>query len=378
MSQIQTFYAPSGRKNLNELMKEYELILSNQLTVSILNGIPLSVLVLNKERQMVFANRTFLNLINISEIASILGMRIGELLGCHSSAKGPDGCGTSKSCISCGATKSVLDSIDNGIGNEEVTLSSSTMEMMHLNIKSEVINFGGTEFILLSLQDISSEKKKLMLERIFYHDILNSAHNISSMAELISSDDTQENKDEYLGMLTKSTSGLIDEINTHRILTNGNLGDYISQPVKINSFKLFKELKSEFESLSDGQIVISLDKRSENFYFITDRVLIRRVITNMIKNAIEAENNHGKITIGLMALKEKGAMLWVHNQTYMNEQVQLQVFNRSFSTKGPDRGLGTYSMKLLTEKFMKGKISFTSSPSNGTTFIIEIPDMKLE
>lgn len=378
MSQIQTFYAPAGRKNLKELMKEYELILSNQLTVSILNGIPLSILILNKERQLVFGNKAFLDLLKVSEIAPILGMRIGELLDCPSSAKGPDGCGTFINCFACGATKSVLDSINNGIGNAEVTMKSSTSEMMHLNINSEMINFGGTEFILLSIKDISSEKKKLLLERIFYHDILNSAHNISSMAELISSDDTQENKDEYLGLLTKSTSGLIDEINTHRLLMNGNPGDYISKPVKINSLILFKELKSEFESFSDGQIVISLDKRSENFQFIADRVLIRRVITNMIQNAIEAENNQGKITIGLMALKEKGAMLWVHNQTYMDEQVQLQVFNRSFSTKSPDRGLGTYSMKMLTEKFMKGKISFTSSPSNGTTFIIEIPDMKSE
>jgi signal transduction histidine kinase len=376
MSLIQTFNVPAGRKNLKELMKEYELILSNQLTVSILNGIPLSILLLNKERQMVFGNKAFLDLMKVGDIVPVLGMRIGELLGCPSSEKGQDGCGSSKSCLTCGATKSVMDSINNGIGNEEVTLSSSTMEMMHLKINTEMINLGGTEFILLSLQDISSEKKKLLLERIFYHDILNSAHNISSMAELISSDDTQENKDEYFGLLMKSTFDLIDEINTHRLLTNGNPGDYISQPVKINSLLFYKELKSEFESLSDGQIIISLDKRSENFYFTTDRVLIRRVITNMIKNAIEAESNKGKITIGLMALKEKGAMLWIHNQTYMSEQVQLQVFNRSFSTKSPDRGLGTYSMKMLTEKFMKGKISFTSSPSNGTTFIIEIPDMK--
>lgn len=378
MSQIDTFFAHLVRKNQKELTKEYELIQSNQMMVSILNGLPISILILNKARQLVFGNRTFLKLMKISDISVILGKRFGEFMGCPSSDKGFEGCGSSQNCFSCGAKRSIVNCIENGSGSEDVTMLNADLEMLHLNVSAEMINFDGVEFLLLSLKDISSDKQKILLERIFYHDILNSAHNISSMAELISSEDAKENKDEYFGLLMKSTNDLIDEINTHRLLTNGNQNDYISRPVKINSFVLFKEIKTEFESVSEGGILISLDKRSENFTFTADRVLVRRVITNMIKNAIEAERNQGKITIGLMTLKEKGTMLWVHNQSYMDEQVQYQVFNRSFSTKGPDRGLGTYSMKILTEKFMKGKISFTSSPSNGTTFIIEIPDMKLE
>lgn len=36
---------------------------------------------------------------------------------------------------------------------------------------------------------------------------------------------------------------------------------------------------------------------------------------------------------------------------------QLQIFQRSFSTKGKGRGLGTYSIKLLTERYLKGTAS---------------------
>jgi sensor histidine kinase regulating citrate/malate metabolism len=57
----------------------------------------------------------------------------------------------------------------------------------------------------------------------------------------------------------------------------------------------------------------------------------------------------------------------------MPRSVQLQVFNRSFSTKGAGRGLGTYSMKLLTERFLGGRVWFTSTREAGTTFYASYP-----
>jgi sensor histidine kinase regulating citrate/malate metabolism len=53
----------------------------------------------------------------------------------------------------------------------------------------------------------------------------------------------------------------------------------------------------------------------------------------------------------------------------MPDDVQLQVFKRSFSTKGAGRGLGTYSMKLLSEQYLNGRIALISSPQAGTTFV---------
>jgi signal transduction histidine kinase len=57
----------------------------------------------------------------------------------------------------------------------------------------------------------------------------------------------------------------------------------------------------------------------------------------------------------------------------MPESVRLQVFKRSFSTKGSDRGLGTYSIKLLTENYLGGEVGFASEEGNGTTFWVKLP-----
>ena len=58
----------------------------------------------------------------------------------------------------------------------------------------------------------------------------------------------------------------------------------------------------------------------------------------------------------------------------MPANVQLQMFQRSFSTKGRGRGLGTYSVKLLTEKYLQGRIAFTSTSEAGTTFAVTHSD----
>ena len=56
----------------------------------------------------------------------------------------------------------------------------------------------------------------------------------------------------------------------------------------------------------------------------------------------------------------------------MPDIIQLQVFKRSFSTKAKDRGLGTYSVRLLTTKYLKGKVSFISNEPDGTIFYVEL------
>jgi sensor histidine kinase regulating citrate/malate metabolism len=66
-------------------------------------------------------------------------------------------------------------------------------------------------------------------------------------------------------------------------------------------------------------------------------------------------------------------MIEVTNPGEMPESVQLQVFKRSFSTKGTDgRGIGTYSMKLFGEKYLQGEVGFSCRNGN-TSFYIIIP-----
>lgn len=96
------------------------------------------------------------------------------------------------------------------------------------------------------------------------------------------------------------------------------------------------------------------------------------MIGNLIKNALEASSPGQTVTVTF----ENGASpkFSVHNQSVMPEPVKLQIFQRSFSTKAAHgRGIGTYSVKMLAERYLKGNVSFRSEPGEGTTFSVTFP-----
>jgi signal transduction histidine kinase len=130
------------------------------------------------------------------------------------------------------------------------------------------------------------------------------------------------------------------------------------------------ELYSSNLLAKDRTIETSPDQASVTI--TTDRVLLKRVISNMVKNALEGCRPGSIVTLGSNLVKD-GVQIWVHNPGYMSREVQLQIFQRSFSTKGSGRGLGTFGIKLLTERYLKGKTTFSVSPDDGVIFSVILP-----
>ncbi len=106
---------------------------------------------------------------------------------------------------------------------------------------------------------------------------------------------------------------------------------------------------------------------------MTDVVLLRRVLVNLVKNAVEASSPGEQVTV---RAREDGdeIVFEVHNPGVMPIAVQRQIFQRSFSTKeGHGRGVGTYSVRLFTERHLRGHVSFESREPEGTTFRVRVP-----
>ena len=149
--------------------------------------------------------------------------------------------------------------------------------------------------------------------------------------------------------------------------------ELVVRPTKVNALALLRQvtdLYAEHKVTKDRHIRV--DRHAKSIEIISDAVLLGRVIGNMTRNALEASPPGADVTLGCKVV-EKDIQFWVHNSTFMPRDVQLQVFQRSFSTKGHDRGLGTYSIKLLSERYLHGSVSFTTSRKEGTTFRARYP-----
>ena len=111
---------------------------------------------------------------------------------------------------------------------------------------------------------------------------------------------------------------------------------------------------------------------SESFAFVSDDSLVKRVLENMLKNGLEASAEGETVTLRF-GKSAGNAWFEVHNAGCMDETVKRQVFRRYFSTKGQDRGLGTWSMKLLAEDYLGGSVGFHSTAEEGTVFTLTLP-----
>ena len=119
----------------------------------------------------------------------------------------------------------------------------------------------------------------------------------------------------------------------------------------------------------------TLDEKwpEENIKLETDALLVSRVLGNMIINALGASAEGA--TVRITTRVEPGHITWeIWNNGFIPADVQKRVFQWHFSTKATfGRGLGTSSIKLFGERYLKGKVSFDSSESNGTTFRFWLP-----
>jgi signal transduction histidine kinase len=259
-----------------------------------------------------------------------------------------------------------IESVDEcSLTNEKITFD--------LRVHSTFTKAYGEELIICSLFDISNEKRRGVMERIFFHDIMNTINGISGIAHVLPKVGSDK-LPVYLSHLTRLMNSLTEEIQSHRVLTMAEKNEYRVAQHQVLSLDFLRDETEKYQqmaSLETKEVCITDD--SENHSFVTDKTLLSRVLGNMIKNAIEAESSGALIEVRVRKTDDQYLQFSVHNDSVISERNQLQVFSRSFSTKGENRGLGTYSMKLLTEKYLKGSISFVSRKNHGTTFTVQLP-----
>jgi signal transduction histidine kinase len=368
----ETKFAPAERASEAEVRGQHQGLSSIPFFEQVLDSVPDILVFLNEQRQVVFANKAVFSFLGVEPTPDVLGHRPGEALGCVHATETEGGCGTTEFCQTCGAVQAILAAQRGTPEAKECRIAlQDSGDALDLKVSTVPFEYRGEQFTVCGLQDISHEKRRRALERTFFHDVLNTAGGLRGFVELLLESDPEEIP-EVANTVNKISRQLIEEIEAQRSLLAAESDQLSVNPVELDTKEMLEELAVVYrrhEAAEGKKIEIAADCESATFR--SDQTLLQRILGNMLKNALEATSAEEKVTLGARVDGDR-VELWVHNPAFIPRDVQLQIFNRSFTTKGAGRGIGTYSMRLLASKYLGGSVDFTTSSQDGTTFRVRL------
>lgn len=152
-----THFATAERESIDAIKAEQSAILGTGATSAILDTLRDPVAIVNGLRQIVHANTAFLAFAGVERVDEILGMRLGEFLGCAHAVGDLAGCGTHPTCQTCGAINAVLAAT---AGTEltretDLTVSAHGRERrLRFEVTAAPFESAGWRFVLMTLRGV--------------------------------------------------------------------------------------------------------------------------------------------------------------------------------------------------------------------------------
>lgn len=180
--------------------------------------------------------------------------------------------------------------------------------------------------------------------------------------------------DEEVNLLEKSISRINDIANSllEKSVRNKELPKitYVEGEVLVR--EMFDEKKLEIQNLNN--ITISLNVESANTVLYLDSVELKRIISNLINNAIQAKNTTQALDIKISTKNsEKNFIITImDNGIGIPEHVLTKLGKTEFSSKKDGNGLGLMHAFEMVASW-NGKISISSKENLGTEITITLP-----
>lgn len=369
-----THFAPPERATPAEVNEQVAFCLDDPVARAVLEAVDSYAVVLNPQRQILAANPALLDALSGEVPGVCQGLRLGEALGCIRATEGPNGCGTSEACRQCGAVLSILATQDTGQASTGECLISlkrgGRLVAREFMARSFPLVVAGHRLTLLTLQDISSQKRRETLERIFIHDLRDSLQGMRGWTELLQSAGTSATS--IAERILDMAGHLTAEVEFQRRLLQAERGELVPDLRMTTPERILDELEASLGAEVVAR-VIRLPHAKAVHPLRTDPAILLGILSSMIMNAVEALPLGGQAQVWYERHAGRTTFV-VQNPGCLTREVAERVFQRSFSTKAErGRGLGTYSMKLLGETVLGGKVGFHSDWANGTRFFIELP-----
>lgn len=290
----------------------------------------------------------------------------------------------------------VVDSHDNVLQHNQAALRLLDTDILtHLNqvkdkLKDEHLSKHETQAMLkdkhvriIALSDVSHELSNqeidswIKLIRVLTHEIMNTITPVTSLSEtLLKELGEEEDKDLRIGLETihKTGTELLSFVNNYRRFT------HVPQPQP--SLFYVEPFLNRMAMLCNHEVSIKVSPKDLIVY--ADESLIAHVVTNLLKNAVEAikekestdvsEDQHSFIRIKAYANEQEAIVIDVTNNAgIIPDDIAAHIFIPFFTTKKEGSGIGL-SLSRQIMRVSGGTLSLhQDKEENTTTFRIVIP-----
>ena len=259
--------------------------------------------------------------------------------------------------------------------------------LMHQKVEQEKDEKYKAELLIAAKKaEAANEAKTEFLQRMS-HDIRTPINGICGFVNMADhyADDIKK-QTEYRTKVKEASNLLLELVNDVLDMSKLESGEIVLEEIPFNLSSIFKEVFVVIEQMASEQnIQIEWEKKEITHQdFIGSPGYVKRVMMNILSNAVKYNRENGHIYISCMEIPSKQpemtTMEFVCRDTGigMTEEFQKCVFepfaqeHTGSRTKFAGTGLGMSIAKNLVEK-MGGSISFESKEGAGTTFVIQVP-----
>lgn len=172
--------------------------------------------------------------------------------------------------------------------------------------------------------------------------------------------------------LAEYSQTLIQQIDVMSSIASA-FSDFAKMPTqKREQIELISVVKFALDIFSEEYI--KYQPEEEELYANLDKTQVIRVVTNLVKNAVQATETEENPLIEVKILIEEGVIKLTvsDNGKGISEEVKDLIFEPKFTTKTSGMGLGLAMIKNIIEAY-DGTISFTSKEGVGTVFTVLLP-----
>lgn len=211
------------------------------------------------------------------------------------------------------------------------------------------------------------------------HEIRTPLHAILGFIELLKDSNLKKSDKEYLNLMSKSSSNLLNIVNDILDIDKIESGKLELTQVRFNPYQKITELieVNQFLFIQKDLYLKEQYKNIQNKYVLGDESKFIQVVSNILKNGLKFTNNGGvtltyseevtndnKLMVNISIADTGIGIPQNRLKTIFERFTQLE---NSVKKQYEGSGLGLAICKIFIE-MMGGKISVKSTPNKGTTF----------